>query len=78
MLTNNPYVHKMRFEETRSAEGRLHRTLVVETSLQRPGASSAAVNDNAYASLAEDLKQLQYMADNGFGDFDRIEVRTIN
>lgn len=78
MLTNNPHVNKMRFEETRTAEGKLHRTLVVETNLKRPGATSAAMNDNAYSSLAQDLKQLQYMADNGFGDFDRIEVRTIN
>ena len=78
MLTNNPHVQKMRFEETRSVEGKLHRTLIVETTLQRPNANSAAHNDNAYASLAQDLKQLQFMADNGFGDFQRIEVRTIN
>ena len=79
MLTNNPYVQKLRFEEQRTAEGRMKRILVIETMLKHPGKDSAAVNDNAaYASLAEDLKHLQYMADNGFGDFDSIEVRTIN
>ena len=77
MLTNNPYVQKLRFEEQRTMEGRVKRVLVVETMLQRPD-NSMATNDNAYASLAADLKHLQHMADNGFGDFDRIEVRTVN
>lgn len=78
MLTNNPYVQNTRLEEKAGNGGQKQTVLIVETQLKRPAFGSEQLNDNAYASLAEDLKHLQMMAKNGFADFDSIEVRTIN
>lgn len=74
MLMTHPYIEDMRVEESRLADGRIDRVLVVHSRVKKPSFLNAQ-NDNSFAELARQLQSLDTLAKNGFADFNRVEIR---